>query len=233
MMADQRFCFEYTPDYNNLKMLPVHLTPYRKRGVEIRYHAFFPGLELADVHDDLSQRSLALHLQMFEIMADLGEKVVTVHIGLDPRIELCPQKAIDNLCRLVDHAGKHDITVSLENLRRGLTSNPNTVLDWSRRSGCAITLDLGHVVSSDHSRNGGPDILETIRMFGPQLAEVHFYEKELDRHYAPRDMTILGPAIDLLLQTQCTWWTIELDDPNEIAACRNLIWEYKQSHHQD
>jgi sugar phosphate isomerase/epimerase len=226
IMEDQLFAFEYTPDSNHLDLLPIHIKPYLERGVEVRHHAFFPGLELADVCDEKSSRSLALHLQMFDIMAGLGEMVVTVHVGLNPQIELCSQKAVDNLCRLVDAAGERGITVSLENLRRGLTSNPHIVLDWAKRSGSAITLDLGHVLSSDFTQNGGPDILEVIRMFKSRLVEVHFYEKETDRHYPPGDMTILGPVVDALLKTECNWWTIELVDPGEIELCRKLIWEH-------
>jgi len=229
IMEEKSFSFEYTPDYQHLDLLPVHLKPYIQRGIEVRHHAFFPGLELADVHDEKSERSLALHLKMFDIMAGLGEMVVTVHVGLHPEIELSPQKAIDNLCRLVDYAGKLGITVSLENLRRGMTSNPHTVLDWAKRSGCSITLDLGHVLSSDFTRNGGPDILEVIGMFGSRLEEVHFYEKETDRHYPPKDMAILGPVVDALLETTCTWWTIELGDPHEIGFCRKIIREYNRT----
>ncbi len=63
-------------------------------------------------------------------------------------------------------------------------------------------------------------------MFGQYLIEVHYYEKESDRHFPPQDMRILGPIVDRLRKTQCSWWTIELGAPEEIVMCRNLLWAY-------
>ena len=217
---------EYTPDMNNLEALPVHLEPYLVREVTVRHHAFFPGLELGDADSDLSDASYKRHIKMLQLLAGCGEQIVTVHIGLDPSIRLCPQKAVGNLSNLVEEATKLGITLSLENLRRGPTSNPHLVLDWATRSGSAITLDIGHVLCSDHTRNGGPGIIEVIEMFSSRLAEVHFYENETDRHYPPADMTVLGPIVDALQTTSCDWWTIELGSVAEIETTCRLLREY-------
>jgi hypothetical protein len=63
-------------------------------------------------------------------------------------------------------------------------------------------------------------------MFAGRLWHVHMYERETDRHRPPRDMTILGPIVDRLLATGCTWWTIELGDYAEALATRALLLEY-------
>jgi hypothetical protein len=39
-------------------------------------------------------------------------------------------------------------------------------------------------------------------------------------------MTILGPIVDRLLATGCTWWTIELGDLAEALATRALLLDY-------
>jgi hypothetical protein len=63
-------------------------------------------------------------------------------------------------------------------------------------------------------------------MFAPLLKEVHFYESETGIHHAPHDMSVLGPIVDQLLLTDCKWWTIELDDFNEILNTRKLVADY-------
>jgi hypothetical protein len=66
-------------------------------------------------------------------------------------------------------------------------------------------------------------------MFAGRLWHVHMYERETDRHRPPRDMTALGPIVDRLLATGCTWWTIELGDLAEALATRALVLEYLRS----
>jgi len=39
-------------------------------------------------------------------------------------------------------------------------------------------------------------------------------------------MTVLGPIVDRLLATECTWWTIELGDRAEALATRMLLFDY-------
>jgi hypothetical protein len=42
-------------------------------------------------------------------------------------------------------------------------------------------------------------------------------------------MTILGPIVDHLRATRCTWWTIELDDYAEALATRVLLLDYLEA----
>ena len=44
------------------------------------------------------------------------------------------------------------------------------------------------------------------------------FEWETDRHRSPEDMTLLGPIVARLLASQCTWWTIGLNDCGEALA---------------
>jgi hypothetical protein len=54
------------------------------------------------------------------------------------------------------------------------------------------------------------------------------YERETDRHHPPKDMRVLGPIIDRLIDTECDWWTIELDDYDEALETRRLLLDYLQ-----
>jgi sugar phosphate isomerase/epimerase len=220
------FAVEYSPNPEALHLLPVHLGAILEAGIPVRYHGFFPKYELG--HDDsgAADRALLVHQAAVEALHGRGEQVMTVHIGLDRQVPINGQRAVATLARLVDYAQGLGITLALENLRHGPTSDPETVVEWARASGTMITLDVGHAVSCPRVLRGELDPVDFVDLFAERLIEAHVYEREAARHYPPRDMTILGPIVDALLATQCAWWTIELDDPDEALATRTLLLDF-------
>lgn len=220
------FDLEYTPDGADLECLPKHVDPFLSRGVAIRHHAFFPGQEIGNRNAHAAKQAMDLHFRMIDLIQGRGEPVVTVHIGLVPDIGIDHRRAVENLTRLVRYARNHGITVSLENLKHGPTSDPGTVLDWTAHSGAAITLDIGHAVSCDLVQKGTLDVDRIIDIFSDRLIEVHYYERETHHHHAPKDMSVLGPVVDRLQTLDCRWWTIELESREEILHTRHLLLNY-------
>ena len=225
-IAEHGFALEYSPNPGALDLLPVHLGLVLEAGISVRHHAFFPQFELGHSDEDVAENALRVHLAAVDAMRGHGEQVVTIHVGLDPQVELDAGRVVANLARLVDHAQRLGVTVALENLRYGPTSNPETVVAWARRAGSMITLDVGHAVSCERAKAGNLDPLDWVAMFGERLVEAHVYEREASRHYPPRDMSVLGPIVDGLLTTGCRWWTIELNDLDEALATRTLLLDY-------
>ena len=225
-IAEHGFALEYAPNLDSLDLFPQRIAPFLQAGVPLRYHGFFPGHEFAHADPEAASRGLDVHLSVLEVMPGLGEPVITVHIGLHSQDPLDADRAVDHLARLVERGRQLGITVCLENLRQGPTSDPETVVEWAVASGAMITLDVGHAVSSRRVQAGELGPLDFVETFAPRLTEVHIYEKETDRHYPPRDMALLGPIVDRLIETQCRWWTIELDDYDEALATRALLLDY-------
>lgn len=225
-LAGNSFALEYAPDPHRLEIIPHHLAPYLEQEVPVRHHGYFPGWEIGSPDPGHAATATELHLRYLDTIQGLGEPHVTVHIGLPPAGAIDPGAAVDNLSRIVDYGGRLGMTISLENLRIGPTSNPTTVVDWARRSGAAITLDVGHAVSCDLVRKGQMQVTEIIDLFEDRLSEVHMYESETDCHHAPRDMRILGPIVDRLLRSSCRWWTIELEDTDELLHTRELLFAH-------
>ncbi len=222
-LIQKGFSLEYTPDPNNLTNSSNHLTPYLNEGARVRHHGYFPGYEIGDKRPDRARQAMQLHYQALEAIKGLGEQNITVHVGLTADIKLDHDLVIQNLRSIVRYGQKHGITVSLENLRFGPTSNPEIVLKWTQLTGAKITMDIGHAVSSERVAKKELSVPQIINMFCHDLVEVHFYESETDRHHAPQDMTILGPVVDKLLTTHCSWWTIELDTYEDILRTRDLL----------
>lgn len=225
-LSENGFAMAYTPNAKDLELTKRHIEPYLKNGTPIRHHGYFPGFELGNKDRILAEQALSLHMKYVDTMIGLGEQLLTIHIGLIPSIELDHNIVIKNLSRLVEYSKKQGVTICLENLRFGATSNPEMVLKWSKESGSSITLDVGHAVSCDRVRKKELTVEQIIESFSHNLEEVHFYEYETDTHYAPKNMSILGPIVDALLKTQCKWWTIELNSYEDILNTRNLINGY-------
>jgi len=172
-----------------------------------------------------------MHLAVLEAIQSRGEQVITVHVGLKQEDLIDPGRLVENLARLVERGRDLGIKVCLENLRRGPTSNPVDLATWAREARSMITLDVGHAVSCQRVQSGELTPLNFVDLFADRLMEVHMYERETDRHYPPQDLSILGPIIDRLLQTQAAWWTIELDDYVEVLATRALLLGYLETIH--
>jgi sugar phosphate isomerase/epimerase len=145
---------------------------------------------------------------------------------------LDPGRAVENLTRLSERARQLNITVCLENLRYGPTSNPEVVLTWAKAAGAEITLDVGHAATSPRVLAGELTVLDYIDIFDGRIFEAHIYERETDRHHPPQDMSILGPIVDRLQETPCNWWTIELTDYAEALSTRTLLLAYLANKNQ-
>ena len=227
-IQEHGFALDYTPNPEAFHLLPGHVDPLLEAGVPVRYHGFFPGHEFGHRDPALAGPALAVHQAALEAMRGRGEQTITFHVGLAPQHHhhVDPGRVVENLSRLVERAQALGITVCLENLRTGPSSHPENVAAWARASGAMITYDVGHAVSCPRVRRGELTPLDFVDLFADRLWQVHMYEREVDRHRPPRDMAVLGPIVDRLLETHCTWWTIELDDCAEALATRTLLLEY-------
>lgn len=225
-VTSQKLALEYSPNPADLTSICRDTAAYLEQGVPIRYHAYFPQYEIADADPLLAKEAVDFHLRFLRAMHGIGEQHATLHIGLTPGKPISRAQAINSLTKIVDYAADLGISIALENLKRGVTSDPFTVVDWCRQSGAGITLDVGHAVSCAGVARGDFSVTEIIDLFSDYLQEVHLYERETDRHHAPADMSILGEIVDRLLTTSCPWWTIELESIEDIATTRDLVFEH-------
>ena len=223
---DNAFALEYTPEPLFPELIPRHVNPFTEDGIPVRFHCRFGEFELGNADPEKAAEALAVHSRIIDAITGIGEPVVTVHLNLVKSIPFDIQRGLENLTRLVEHARKRGITVCLENLKRGPTSDPTNVLAWATASGAMITMDVGHAVSSEYVKEVKNIIPGIVELFHERLREVHMYGKEEDRHYPIEDMAQFKPIIDRLLTTGCAWWTIELDSCEEALVTRQRLLGY-------
>ena len=223
-IAEQGFDLEYTPGPEELDDLPRHVDSFVRRGLSVRCHGFFPGYELGDPDPGRAERALQLHRKTLAAMQGHGEPVITLHAGLDPGLEIRPRRLVDNLSRLAEDARRRGITICLENLRRGPTSRPDTLIEWASKAGARITFDAGHAISSDHAASGECTALDYLDRAAGYVYEAHMYGKEEeDRHHPIRSAEDIQPIVNRLAETDCRWWTIELDDYEQALETREIL----------
>ncbi len=225
-VSEHAYAVEFSPDPERPDLLPQMVQPFLQADLSVRFHTRYFQYELGHADKHRARTALDVHMQTLSAMTGLGEPVVTVHTGLDPTQPVSFSRIAGNLSRLVEYARELNITVCLENLRRGHSSDPRNVMAWAEASGAMITLDIGHALGSDCVLSGRHRAEEFVDLFSPRLFEAHVYAREdAYGHHPITDMAPVEAIIKKLLQTQCTWWTVELQDPDEALSTRSLIEE--------
>jgi sugar phosphate isomerase/epimerase len=199
----------------------------RESGLGSRFHAPCQDTEIA--HADPLISGVALHYLKLhvELIRELGPGFLTIHIGSRsiPVEELSWEKAVANLSELVAYGKDRGVTVCLENLKKGWTSDPRQWRELLDLTGAAATFDVGHAHASPVVASGELSLVDFLDAAGDRVKNAHVYQIETPDgyHQPPSDLVQLAPVLDRLLQHGCTWWLLELKSYQEILATRDLI----------
>ncbi len=196
----------------------------------VRYHFPLHGLELSVPDRHVADEALVAMKQAVAAIAAAGGDYLTVHAALPSHArhtEIFAATAA-RLTDLVAEGRDHGVTVALENLKWGLTSEPDTFLGLVCTTGAAVTIDVGHAVSSDMCARGY-SAERFIADCGPLVGSAHVYGHETDRHHPPTDLDRIGGALHALCDAGCPWWTIELTDADDVRATRRLLSAFLDS----
>ncbi|MCK5011938.1 MAG: TIM barrel protein [Deltaproteobacteria bacterium] len=203
------------------------------RGLEVRFHCPFPGVEFACA-DERADKSMELLTHMVERVAMAGGKHMTVHTGFDhiPDRELNFNRAVENLSTLVQRGAECGVSVSLENLTKAWTSVPALFTTIIQQSGAGVTLDIGHAHVCEPLHTDGNIYEHYILPNQDKIINAHIYHTELDGlgHVVPESLEDIYNRLELLRRAEsCKWWVIELQDIKDILHTRDLLNRYFES----
>ncbi len=198
---------------------------------EVRFHLPLGYHELSCEDERAGEEAVAWAGEAVRIAASRGGSTLTVHLGLPS--DASPERlerSIARLRRLVEQGRERGVEVCLENLRWGLTSEPETFIAIVDGSGARVTFDVGHAVSSEAGRTHTPG-WRFAAMLGDRIRNAHIYEREESCHIAPKTLDGIAPVLDALLRTSCDWWVIELPDEREAIRTRELVEAFVREWH--
>ncbi len=198
---------------------------------EMRFHFPRGPFEIAQSDDDHAVRAVTLVKAAMGHIAETDCHYLTVHLPLPD--DASPERfgrGVDLLGELVRYGAERNIRVCLENLRWGLTSEPEHFLELVEASGAGITFNVGHANSSDVAR-AGFSAARFAAELGDRIEHVHVYGRQDTIHHPPSSIEEIRQVVDALLATRCEWWTIELFGVSEAVATRDMLQAYFDSVH--
>ena len=168
------------------------------------------------------------YLKMYvDFVQPLRDTHMTLHIGsrsisMD---EMSWEHALKGLREVTEYGQERGVTICLENLKQGWTSEPEKLAELAEYSGAAITFDVGHARGSAPLREGRVTLREYIRPFANKIKNMHVYELENleGRHVEPIDLDGIGDTLRWALTQGIAWWVIELDTYEAMARVKQLI----------
>lgn len=194
---------------------------------EIRYHCPLAKFEIAHINPYISRNSVKLLKKCIDMIKHFDARYLTLHIGGASTIEeLSWDDALRNLSDLVEYGHNHGITVCLENLKSGWTSDPILFLKLVQKSGAKVTFDIGHANSSVYAVSNHASCVDFLSEVSEYVINAHVYEAEDPYHIAPENLDIIKPALKALIKTSCDWWVVELEEPESIENTRFLLEEF-------
>jgi sugar phosphate isomerase/epimerase len=197
------------------------------KGFEVRYHCPWSHIDIAYADQRAGQ---AMHIfgLLIGLISKAGGRYLTVHIGLGQSSaeELDWEKAIENLSRLVSFGAGRGVTICLENLPTGWTSNPEMFKTLIKKTCAGVSLDIGHVNACRGKYPADKFFKLYLTPNKKRIFNAHIYYTEIPQygHVAPESLEQIFDYLLLLRSlTACDWWVIELSNPDEVLQTKDFL----------
>ena len=205
------------------------LDGFRSVGGLVSLHAPYTDLELGHRDAEYAAAALRVLKEYVDVTAELPAHHLNLHVGshgLAPE-ECAWDTLLRNLTALLDYAARRGVLLTVENLRIGLTSDPETFARLLRTTGAPACFDIGHAHGSDWVKLGRGSVVDVFRLIPTRIAAAHVYYTEIgDAHHPPGEVGDLAAALDALAETGCDWWVVELHTRESLEQTRRVLDQY-------
>ncbi len=226
---------DWSFDLNTLPETPSEESRWVKdlsvlQDLEIRYHCPFYQIDLGHNNPEEAKKAQAIFRHIIHLVSKAGGEYLTVHIGLghDSTEPLSWDATIENLKGLVQFGAEQRVKICLENLAWGWTSRPNLFEKLVRKSGAAVTFDIGHAHACEVVQTQLYDTEDFISPHEGYVLNAHIYHTEISGlgHVPPQHLEDIESRLDLLQNAGCNWWVIEIKEPEGLLHTKGLIDKY-------
>ncbi len=202
---------------------------FRSVGSLCSIHAPYTDLEMGHRDPDYAAASTRILMAYVDAAAELGAHHMNCHVGsfgLGAE-ELSQDTLARNLTRLMGYAARRGLALTVENLRHGVTSDPESFGAILRATGAPVTFDLGHAHGSAWVRSGRGSVADFLRSLPTRILAGHLYfTEENDSHFAPTGLGDLADTLDALCTAGCDFWVLELHSRETLEQTRRVVDEY-------
>ena len=192
-------------------------------------HAPYTDLEIGHRDAEYAEAAVRVLQGYVDAAADLSAHHINLHVGSfapEPE-ELSWETLVRNLAGLMDYAARRRTVVTVENLRHGPTSDPETFAALLRETGAPVTFDLGHAHGSAWVQSGRGSVVDFLKSIPTPILAGHLYFTERnDSHFAPTDVDDIAAALDGLCEAGCDFWVLELHTRETLEQTRRVVDQY-------
>ena len=116
-------------------------------------------------------------------------------------------------------------------LHGGWTSKPNLFEKIIRKSGAWVTIDIGHAAVCEAIKSQQYSIADFITPHSDKIVASHLYNEEIAGvgHIPPENLSDIEDRLDLLINTVCDWWVIEVKEADGLLKTKEMIDEYLEN----
>jgi sugar phosphate isomerase/epimerase len=198
--------------------------------LEVRYHCPFIHVDIGHEDKDCQTYAMNVFRRIIRLVSQARQKYVSIHVGLghDTTKILSWEATIRNLRELVQYGHELGVTVALENLIWGWSSKPNLFEKLVRRTGAHVTIDIGHAKACESVQSQAYNFLDFISPHADKVINAHIYDYEVPGvgHILPDRVEDIADRLNLLMQTACRWWVLEIREANELIRTKNIVDAY-------
>jgi sugar phosphate isomerase/epimerase len=192
-------------------------------------HAPYTDLEIGHRDPEYAAAALRILKEYVDVTAELGAHHVNLHVGshgLGPE-ECSWDTLLRNLNALLAHAAARGVVVTVENLRLGVTSDPERFAALLEATGAPACFDLGHAQGSDWVQQGRGSAADVLRAIPTPVLAAHVYYRETgDTHHPPATLADMAETLDALVAAGCEWWVVELHTREALEQTRRVVDQY-------
>lgn len=193
--------------------------------IEVRYHLPYSYIEIAHQNDDIRMMSMFTMQQYIKFIAQLKGHYAILHIGYNEGSQ--EDIALDSLDKLANYSEQMGVQLCIENLVKGLTTDNRFFGTALSIPNVAFCLDTGHadvIVSKDKK------FFNVLNANINKICHAHCYKTEDDfyNHISFSNMNEVKKSqiFSLLLKSQCSWLTMELECQEEQNQQMGILNKY-------
>ena len=181
------------------------------------FHAPWKYCNPFSAEQGIAEASMYFIEMMFKKINELNGHYVVMHISGNTLSE----EILDTAYRIVKIAEEYGITIAYENLRKGISSDPEKMERILATSGARMVFDIGHAAANKDKI----PVFRYFNMVKKYIIGTHLYGIETKDGHVPLMERMHEKTLKGIKELNLEWNTIELTSLRDIIMTRKIVEE--------